>query len=417
MKESLQLLTVFLCLCIANNTFSQVVRPKAPANSAAKPVPATGATTISPFSKGTWNFENETNIDFDHYKSTDLSKTSNLSIVIDPKYFFTDHIAVGVEAKATTSSYKEGSEYSNGLRSYDARLTLTYGTRINNKINVFATVAAGPGQDRSRMNVSAGDVRTLTTKRFDINGAVGVPFLLEQGGFSYLTPFVKYDADHSKAGGHDIHYKTFAFGLKLETYFNAANLKKAGNAGTDLSKDKYSQGSSMLEYNSMSNLSFSKKDEKQSNIVFVPVKTNRFSLGLGGYYYFIDNVAGGLNIDISSSRKKVGNSDDSKYSSFTIQPTIMANAPVESALHNLFILAGYGFGKDNYNGSKSTLTNISVRAGYNLFLTKNISLTPKLGYQQDKEKRINGSNNGTIYKNSGFAAELGIRAWLNFLSK
>jgi hypothetical protein len=165
----------------------------------------------------------------------------------------------------------------------------------------------------------------------------------------------------------------------------------------------------MLDYNSMSNISFSKKNEKQPNLpAFPTIKTNRFSLGIGAYYYFIDNVAGGLNIDISSQKTSYVASSD-KYSRFTIQPTIMANAPVESALHNLFILAGYGFGKDNYSGSKSNLTSISLRAGYNIFLTKNISLTPKAGYQQDKEKRLTGST-GYISKNSGFAAELGIRA-------
>lgn len=415
MKRSLQLLTVFSCLCIANNAFSQVIRSKAPANAAAKPVPATDATTISPFSKGTWNFGNETNIDYYNYKY-EVDKASDLSIIINPKYFFTDHIAVGVEAKATTSSYKEGSKFSTGYSSYYAHLTLTYGTRISNKINVFATVAAGPEHGRSKID-DDGRVNTIITKTFDINGTVSVPVLLEQGGFTYLTPFVKYDTYNGKLGDHDLHQNTLALGLKLETYFNAAFWKKVGTGAADLSKGKYSQGSSMLDYNSMSNISFSKRTDQQPGSLTPPTKTNLYSLGIGGYYYFIDNVAGGLNIDISGTRKKVGNSDDSKNSSFTIQPTIMANVPVESALHNLFILAGYGFGKDNYNGSKSNLTNISVRAGYNFFLTKNISLTPKLGYQQNREKRINGGSNGLVYKNSGLAAELGIRAWLNFLSK
>ena len=414
MKESLQLLTVFLCLCIANNTFSQVVRPKVPANSAAKPVPATGATTISPFSKGNWTFVNETNIDYYNYKF-ERDKASDLSIIINPKYFFADHIAVGVEAKATATSSK-GSSVSMGYSSYYAHLTLTYGTRISNKINVFATVAAGPEHGRSKID-DDGRVNTIITKTFDINGTVGVPVLLEQGGFTYLTPFVKYDTYNGKLGDHNLYQNTLAFGLKLETYFNAAFWKKAGTGTADLSKGKYSQGSSMLDYNSMSNIGFSKRTDQQPGSLTPPTKTNLYSLGIGGYYYFIDNVAGGLNIDISGKKSSSGRSYSVKDNRFTIQPTIMANAPVESALHNLFILAGYGFGKDNYNGSKSNLTNISVRAGYNLFLTKNISLTPKLGYQQDKEKRINGSNNGTIYKNSGFAAELGIRAWLNFLSK
>ncbi len=419
MNKYLQSISLILFTCFCNYfAAAQAVKNKKPVPPvvASKPVPKSATKPlpvkekVSPFSKGTWNFANRTNIDYTHYKELTPATTNDFSIYVNPKYFFIDHFAVGITARA--SAYKTTS-LSSSFSSYYAYLNLTYGTTISNKINVFASVGAGPGHSKSEF--TNGNTTTLVSKSFDIYGTVGVPILLEQGNAAYFTPFATYDAYHNKPGTHDVHEKSISFGLKLETYLNAANTK-VNTGKTELSKGSYTKGSCMLDINSLSNLSFSKKNEMQGNVKFAPVKTNRFSLGAGAYYYFMDNVAGGLNIDISST-KTDNVASVSKDKSWELQPVIMANVPVETALRNLFIQAGYGFGKSNYSNLKKKISEVSIRAGYNFFITKNISITPKIGYNKYKQVTANGSSVGSISQSKGLATELGIRTWLNFLKK
>ena len=439
MKRYLHAALIMICFLLTDYlAFSQTGKPKKPVQKpvatkpaptvvVSKPVqnvtvskpatkPASPVEKISPFKKGTWNMANRTNITYTNFKLFPTGTSSSFTAVINPKYFFTDHIAVGIEARIHSD---KASSQSSSFSSYYAYLNLTYGTTISKKVNIFATIAAGPGHSRSSFNNSGtpGNDKILVSKSFDINGTIGVPILLQKGGFSYFTPFVKYDKYHNEPGTHEIDEKSIGFGLKLETYFNPAAWKQNTNNKTALYAQSYKQGQSFLEYNSMSNFNSSKRNEKVGTTIYGAVKTTSFSFGAGYHYYFIDNIAGGLNIDISSTKTDNLGSSPSKDKQWTIQPTVMANVPVDNALHNLFLQAGYGFGNSNFSGLKKKLTNISVRTGYNFFFGKGLSITPKIGYERDKTVGTNGSSVGVTDIRSGFAAELGIRTWLDHLWK
>ncbi|MFT3933123.1 MAG: outer membrane beta-barrel protein [Chitinophagaceae bacterium] len=222
----------------------------------------------------------------------------------------------------------------------------------------------------------------------------------------FLTPYAVYDKYKTKAGNHDITETGFTFGVRMESYLNRSNNKNANQPISPWPK----KGASFIEYNTSASYGFSTRKEYQGNIRFGDVKRNNTTIGLGYHYYFLDFLAGGLNISYTRTSSNNGSPDIRK--TFTVQPTVTANLPVETSLKNLFLQAGYELLKANNTGTKEDGHSIYLRLGYNLFLAKNISLTPKIGYQNNKSTH-HTSGSDVPYNDNGLAAELGIRAWLN----
>ena len=84
--------------------------------------------------------------------------------------------------------------------------------------------------------------------------------------------------------------------------------------------------------------------------------------------------------------------------------------PVEGPLNHLFGEVSYEFTWGNEGGgAKTKESNLYLRAGYHLFMTKNLALTPRIGYTMEKYDPGGGLN---VVKSKGLAGEIVIRSWL-----
>ena len=176
---------------------------------------------------------------------------------------------------------------------------------------------------------------------------------------------------------------------------------------------KYKAGSSFLEYSTSSGFYSTTRKERQGDIKFADIKTSGKQIGIGIGSYFLDNFAGLLELGISSSKIKSGPST-TRTRSVNIHPTIIAQVPVEGPLNNLFLQAGYNYTHVKQSSQNKQLNGyLGVRAGYNYFFTKNLALTPKFGYETGRETRKSVGGD-LVSKWRGPAAELSIRAWLNW---
>lgn len=359
--------------------------------------------TQNPFARGTISFVNKGNISYDNYKSKpEVYKVGDLSVAADLNYFIINNFAVGVDLRY--SNYSSKGAVSSTYNYYMAYLNLTYGRSITPRLAIYGRVGGGLGHSKS--TISSNTSGPLTADYKNYHGSIGAPITVGTEGSIFVTPYFAYDVTKTKAGNHDITEKGGSFGVKLETYLNSNHNKRPNGPISPWPK----QGVSFIEYSTMGSYSFSKRKEFQGTVRFGDVKTNMTSIGLGYHYYFLDYLAGGLNLSYYS--KKTDNGSAIKENSFKIEPTVTIHPPVETPLRQLFLQAGYGFAKGKYGGTKQDDSDIKLRLGYNLFVAKNISFTPKIGYQRDKSTH-HSPGGDREYIDSGLAIELGVRAWIN----
>ena len=364
----------------------------------------------NPFSKGNWSFTNRSMISYNQYNSKNsqalnTGTRNDFTLLADPSYFFTNHFAIGIDARVSSNNYLTGVE--SKIHSWRADLTLTYGTQINNKLNVYAKIAAGPGHSWSSFNATTdllGAATINTYKTFDIRGTIGLPIALQQNGFTFFTPYLSYDHFSYKSEKIELPEKSFLIGFKLESYLHCN-----ADGAHALNLDRYNKGNGFLEFNTMGNFTIDKIDQIQGGRLIVHYKTTSGSLSAGYHYYFMNNLAAGINLKFGTSTRDNGSTQ--KSNNFSLQPVITANAPLQGSLQNLFLQAAYSFGNNNITGLKSNVNDVTIMAGYNYFITKNVSLTPKAGWQQLTTKSHFSSGISTL-KESGFTAEMGARVWL-----
>ncbi|MEI9946135.1 MAG: outer membrane beta-barrel protein [Chitinophagaceae bacterium] len=368
---------------------------------------------VTIFDKGTLSFTNKMNLNYTNFSSRVNRDPKDFSFQADPSYFFIDGVAIGIDARTGSNSAKGVSPSS--FSSWQTNLTATYGRNINDKLNAYIKLLAGPGGSHNEFT-NGNNVQKLKATYFGIKGLVGLPIALESNSAAFFTPYFSYDSYKTNtSSSSDFKEKTIVIGFKLESYLGKAQMTK-GRQQEDLFKGAYLQGSHFLEFTTTGSLSFNKRQQYQngSSATFGKQKNNTTNLAFGYHYYFMDNLAAGLNFSVNSRKSGyIGapSSPSDKTSTLMITPVITAQAPLEGAGRNLFLQASYGFGV--YKAPKKNLTDLSVKAGYNLFLAKYLTLTPKIGYEHAKGTVPQGVS-GISYVNSGLVVELGVRSWLNF---
>lgn len=128
-------------------------------------------------------------------------------------------------------------------------------------------------------------------------------------------------------------------------------------------------------------------DYKTTNIGFMP------NVG----YFFINNFAGGLRINVSSSKNEFL-TQESTSSGFNIGPFVRYYFLPSSQKVNLFADAGFGFGQIKSSSgsfdSKSTFTQFGIKAGPAIFLTPSSALEIALGYNSNKYENVSDRENG-----------------------
>jgi hypothetical protein len=359
---------------------------------------------INPFQKGTINITNKKNLDYTHFKhQPDRTTISDMSFNADANYFFMDGFAVGADIRYSNYKLKP-----NPLSTYNylaGYINLTYGRQLTERVGAYFRLGGGIGHSKSTLSSNNSQ---LEADYVNIHGTIGVPIALIPNSPIFLTPVVTYNSDKTKIPFHKIRENGYSFGVKLESYFNSNN-----NAIAKVPAHHWpQQGTSFIEYNTDFSIGNSTRKESQGETQFADVKNNNFGINAGYHYYFLDYLAGGLNISFTKTGRDNSSSVD-KRRIFRIQPAVTVHAPVEGGLRDLFLQVAYGFEHVKNTGSKENNKYFSTRIGYNLFLTQNISLSPKVGYESDKY--VHHTAGGDYKSNDkGLATELGLRIWLNY---
>lgn len=133
-------------------------------------------------------------------------------------------------------------------------------------------------------------------------------------------------------------------------------------------------------------------------------------------YFFIDNLAGGLSLEISSSTEKPeGSNDKFTATAFAVSPFVRYYIKP-----GIFVQGEYGFGSvsekatsgNSSNEETRPLSRWSLGAGYALFLNDHVAVEPFVGYQslgvKDSDVDVRSVNAG-LFINLGIQVYLGDR--------
>ncbi|HEU4469907.1 MAG TPA: outer membrane beta-barrel protein [Flavisolibacter sp.] len=125
-------------------------------------------------------------------------------------------------------------------------------------------------------------------------------------------------------------------------------------------------------------------------------RVNQINLSPNAGYFFINQLAAGLRVDLNSTKQDFGNVE-STNSTFLVGPFVRYYILPASHKTNVFADAGFGFGSDktktnNVSVSYNT-TAISLKTGVAFFLTPATALEFGLGFnsskREDAEERYN----------------------------
>ncbi len=384
------------------------VKATAPVTSQAIPLSAKPP-VINPFKKGTWNFPLKQNViggipgEYTGNVKTYSDKT--LNAFIDPNYFFIDHFAVGVDLRTYLYQSKQvpGTDLDKDVNTqWNASLTLTYATQVTSFLNLYIRAGGGIGKSHSVLHFTNNNTY-FTLSQYA--ATIGAPLLLPGDGSSFLTPYISYNHSTTKFPGNVVVDKTFTLGLHLETYLRSGQTIQSKTAAKVF--NPYAKGNAFIDFGTKSGFSYGTRDQHQpgSSAGFGTIKTTDENLVGGVGYYFMDNLAAGLNINLDRNLQKTG----SDYTSTTlvVEPVINYHPLQQGSLRYLFAQASYGIGQTKAGGSSNSIHQMAFKAGWDAFLSKNVSFTPKIGWQ-----RISKTSDGLSKATAGFMAELGFRVWL-----
>jgi hypothetical protein len=136
-------------------------------------------------------------------------------------------------------------------------------------------------------------------------------------------------------------------------------------------------------------------------------KYTQFNVSPDAGYFFIDNFAGGLRVNVDTYKSKINDVETGKQTTFSIAPFVRYYFLPSGQKVNIFADADYSFGSTKYGNAESTSVNgFGFMAGPAIFLTPNTALEFTVGYNSIKYE---GSSNRTnsIRVGAGFQIHLG----------
>lgn len=362
----------------------------------------------SPFSAGTLRVSNQSMGSFYRFTRDGISagKDNDLDAALNLTWFPVNGVGIGVDTRYSDSYYSTPGT-SSDYNYWSVYLHLMYGYAFNNRYHAFVKLGYGPAKGDSKTALGLNKNRLVSSFK-DIYVSAGAPVRIEKEGTLFITPLFSYDRYKGNAGSHDITDKTRLFVIRLESYLPLSG-------GEKQSKNYYEKGAQFVDYSSRFDWHSTTRNENQGTIPFAPRKYNTRFLRAGYGLYLLDDLAAGLNLELSHNRDVNPGSPDDVKNKVSVQPGVMAQLPVAGALHHLFAQVSYEFSKGKESGQvKTKESNVDLRLGYNLFMAKNLALTPRIGYTIDKSTRTYATSGDVVNKSKGLAGELMLRAWLDW---
>lgn len=371
-----------------------------------------------PFDRGKWQFNiTRENLGFSKQSiksnGIDQGNQSQFSLNLGTNYFVSKGIGIGIGIEFEAGLNKNKNVNTQTSNSWMAYANFTYGHEINNNLDFYARAGAGLGGQVDKytyLNNSNKDKTNL----FGIKAELGLPIRLESGGAVYLTPIVSYNYLKSDFDNGFETDNNFGFGLKLESYLFCRQLSCESHKKYNLSEHAYDQGHSFLGLTTKGSAMFGNLNtEYNSNYMNPTIKENYSHTGISAayMYYIIKDLSLGADFSFgSSSNNNKMNNSKSTYTGVTLVPMLELNLPFENrALNNFSINVGYGFGSqkwenkngNNNNTTKYSSTNFCAGIGYNCFLYKNLSFTPRFEYEcltnKDKSSNEKDKYDGPVF--------------------
>lgn len=135
------------------------------------------------------------------------------------------------------------------------------------------------------------------------------------------------------------------------------------------------------------------------------MKQTSFNLSPNAGYFFMNNFAGGLRVNLATSKVK---GDDASTSMMSVAPFLRYYFLPAAKKVNVFADAEYGFGSAKY-GASASINEFRIAAGPAVFLSPNTALEFALFYQSlgGDYYEDGGNRVGTIGLNIGFQIHLG----------
>ena len=135
-------------------------------------------------------------------------------------------------------------------------------------------------------------------------------------------------------------------------------------------------------------------------------KTTQISFAPNAGYFFINNFAGGLRVEVESEKEKFGSLDATSTASM-ISPFVRYYFLPASQKVNVFADASYGFGSmKGEEGPSTSINGFNIMAGPAVFLSPNTALEVTLGYNSTKIEGAEDRTN-TFGFGVGFQIHLG----------
>ena len=136
-------------------------------------------------------------------------------------------------------------------------------------------------------------------------------------------------------------------------------------------------------------------------------KSSSFEFAPDAGYFFINNFAGGVRFNVTSTKNETEGLGEAKGSSTTISPFVRYYFLPAAQKVNVFADASYGFGSAKEDGGESqSVSGYSIAAGPAIFLSPNTALEITLGYSSVKFEGID-DRQGNFRFGVGFQIHLG----------
>ncbi|AXY74945.1 hypothetical protein D3H65_13520 [Paraflavitalea soli] len=133
------------------------------------------------------------------------------------------------------------------------------------------------------------------------------------------------------------------------------------------------------------------------------VKATQFTFSPNAGYFFIDKLAGGLRVDLTSLKYK----GEDASSEFLISPFVRYYFLEAAQKVNVFADASYGFGSVKDGGESASQNGFAISAGPAIFLTPNTALELAVQYRSMGGDAYADDNLNTFGFKVGFQIHLG----------
>ncbi|NVO20396.1 MAG: hypothetical protein HXX13_11885 [Bacteroidetes bacterium] len=370
---------------------------------------------VSPFAKGSYWFNASDNFWFDQDNmKTDGSKSgkeNSYGLDLSCLYFPVNHFGVGLSL-SSSRDHSDGNSTTT-LNSFNMlNLQAMYGNTFGKNFNLYFLASVGFGKEKSKQ--TSGSYTAYDDKYNDMSTylELGSPIALGSGSGLYFTPALGYEFHQTKNSTYTDKSMGPYLGTSFKVSLPCSSYAHSCSEAKGFSDGLYSSGSSFFGGNTSISLrtgndNQTKPDGENSSSTF-KYSYSEVMFDLQYYHYILNDIAVGAGISFDNySHNAKDNSTKYHYNYINFSPQVLANIPVEGALHNTFgfLEAGVGASSDKYEsqgGSSTTykysLSDVTFGLGYNMFFARNFSLSPFIEYRwntsKDKSSKIKTQANG-----------------------